>query len=46
MSNIIDFLDLKVENTPLTPSGRDAIRDANDRIEKLRKSISGQRAKV
>ena len=46
---IIDELDVKVESNPLSMAERDALKDANDRVTKLRRDEEtkwAQRAKV
>jgi hypothetical protein len=47
--HIIDYLDLKAENTPLSKDERLSLRKANDELAKLRRDEEtkwGQRAKV
>ena len=49
LQNIIDFLDIKAETTPLSTQEREALRNANDKIASFRRdeeSKWAQRAKV
>jgi hypothetical protein len=49
LTNIIDTLDIKAESSPLTLAERDALKDANERLARLRRDEEtkwAQRAKV